>query len=217
MAKKDKNKKLSPSPMKARELNVEGYTQEEIELATRLVMQEREKQMSVLQKFSIVWSFITALYTIIATIAFIVSGWIESTLSYVLMAMLALYIIVFCVLLGLGSRKPEKARVSAKIYRRLLSIFKTFANLVFLVLTAVSMAGLAGGGVGSGTSMGEWLAFGATFLVAIVQLALKITKFILKATKHSLSRKYNVKVARFVNGEKQENRLSDKMTERRYK
>lgn len=202
--------------MKGRELNIEGYTQEEIELATRLVMQEREKQMSLLQKFSIAWSFITALYTICATIAFIVSGWIESTLSYVLMAMLALYIIVFCILLGLGSRKPEKVKLSAKIYRRLLSIFKTFANLVFLVLTAVSMAGLAGGGA-SNTSMGEWLAFGATFLVAIVQLALKITKFILKASKHSLSRKYNVKVARFVNGEKQEKRLSDKMTERRYK
>lgn len=213
MAKKDKNKKLSPSPIKARELNVEGYTQEEIELATKLVMQEREKQMSTLQKFSIAWSFITALYTIIATIAFIVSGWIESTLSYVLMGMLALYIIVFCVLLGLSSKKPEKARVSAKIYRRLLSIFKTFANLVFLVLTAVSMAGLAS----EESGFGGWIAFGATFLVALVQLALKITKFILKVSKHSMSRRYKVKVERYVNGEKQESTLGDRIKEKHYK
>lgn len=213
MAKKDKNKKLSPSPIRARGLNAEGYTQEEIELATRLVMQERDKQMSTLQKFSTAWSFITALYTIIATSAFIVSGWIDSTLSYVLMGALALYIIVFCVLIGLGSQKPEKARISAKIYRRLLSIFKAFANLVFLVLTAVSMAGLAG----NGTGFGEWIAFGATFLMALVQFALKIAKFILKASKHSLSRKYSVKVERYVNGEKQESTLGDRIKEKRYK
>ncbi len=213
MAKKDKNKKLSPSPLKARELNAQGYTQEEIELATKLVMQEREKQMSLLQKFSTAWAFISALYTIIATIAFIASGWIESTLSYILMGVLALYIIVFCVLIALGSRKPEKAKISASVYRRLLSIFKAFANLAFLVLTAVSMAGLAG----DGATFAEWIAFGATFFVAVVQFALKITKFILKASKHSLSKKYAVKVERYINGEKQQTKLSDKVKEKRYK
>jgi len=59
--------------------------------------------------------------------------------------------------------------------------------------------------------------FGATFLVALVQLALKITKFVMKQVRAAVGKKYKVEVQRFVDGKKKRKTVADSVKEHGYK
>ncbi len=187
-----------------------------LDIEEKVAKQEIEdggKHVKKLTIVSTIWSLISTAYAIVSTSMFLKNGWIEHELSYVLIVMLAVFGCIFVGLVALSFKKPEKVKVPVKTYKTLLKIFKSFSNVAFLALSAISMAGIAGGGM----SLVKWIMFGATFFVAIVQLSLKIALLVLKTVRRSVAKHYKVKVNTYVNGRKQKQSLLDKLDEKSYK
>lgn len=100
-----------------------------------------------------------------------------------------------------------------KNYKKVLGIFKAFVNVFFLAISAVSMAGIATGE----TSLIKWIVFGVTFFVALMQLVLKITKFVMKQVRKAVGKKFKVEIHKFVDGKKKNKSIADAVTEQSYK
>jgi len=211
--KKENKIKYVPKSYSEDNSNEKKYSEEEIKKATEIVEQEEEKKTSKLAIVSAAWTLLSTLYAIVSTCIFIAKGWVNDTFSLVLLIMLIVYIIIFIVLVCLTIRDPKKTKASVALYKKLLSIFKAFANVVFLVLSAVSMAGLAGNSMG----LKEWVAFIVTFAVAIVQLGFKVSMLVFKYVRKGLTKHYKVKITRYVDGKKKKKNIVDSLEESTYK
>lgn len=106
----------------------------------------------------------------------------------------------------------EKLKTNVKNYKKVLGIFKAFVNVFFLAISAVSMAGIATGE----TSLVKWIVFGVTFFVALMQLVLKITKFVMKQVRKAVGKKFKVEIHKFVDGKKKKKSIADSVTEHDY-
>lgn len=191
------------------------YSSEQIAAATSEVIAEEEnKKLTPLQKADVAWTIISTIYAISSVCTFIVKKWVASAYTYALIPMLAVFVGVFIALVALSFKDVKKLKTNIKTYRKVLGIFKAFVNVFFLALTAVSMVGIAMAG---NFDLVKWIVFGFTFLVALVQLALKITKFAMKCAKNSLSKKYKVEMHNFKDGAKKKKTTSDKIKENSYK
>ncbi len=193
------------------QISVEGELVEQVEDSQ--VVEKEDKHVGKLTKASIIWSILSTIYAIVSTCIFLKSGWIEHELSYVLIVMLVVFVCIFVGLVVLTIKKPAKTKGSIKTYKTLLKIFKSFANVSFLALSAVSMAGIAS----EGMTILKWIMFGMTFFVAIVQLALKIALLILKSVRKSIAKRYKVKIHNYANGIAKKVPLIDKIRERTFK
>ncbi len=218
-----KRKKIEYHPKDIVEItaiNGSGYSKEEInqavEIAKEEYAKEQDKKLSILQKLGILWTFITTGYMICATISFIVEGFIDSTIMYVIIAALVVYLGAFIALIALSIQDAKKVKTKLKTYKKLLAIFKAFSNIAMLTLTATTMAGLAQNASGA-PALVEWLMFGVTFFVAVVQCAIKLATFIISSSTRYVAKRYKVKVVNFIDGKVQKNSTKDKMTERKYK
>lgn len=190
------------------------FSQQQIDEATAAVVQEEnDKGLSIVQKLNVAWTVISTLYAIVSVCMFISKKWVESAYTYALIPMLAVFVIVFICLVVFTFKNPKKAQANIKNYKKALGIFKACVNIMFLALTAVSMAGLANGEM----NLVKWIVFGATFFVAVVQLALKITKIVMKAMRKAVAKKFKVEVQKYVDGKKQKKTVTDKITEKSYK
>lgn len=230
MAKLRKPKKEKPDVVKFRpsasvvdSAKLDGYTQEEIDAAMQAVLQERElkreqeeaKKATVFQKLSAIWTLLSAGYIIVATIMFIVKDFVDSTMSYVLVAMLSVYVVVYIVLIALTVNDVKRAKKRVKVYKKFVGTFKVFANITFMVISATAMAGIARQ-TDAGRQVLEWIMFGITFLVALVQFALKTVSLITMAVKHYAGKKFHVSIERYVDGKKLKKTLKDRMKEKKY-
>lgn len=177
------------------------------------VTKEHSKRTKVLAYVSAIWTLVCTLYSIVSVCSFVAKGWVDTTFSRVLIVMLAVYIVIFIVLVVLTFKNPEKRKGDVKTYKKTLGIFKAFVNVVYLAISAVSMAGIASGD----TSLLQWVMFGATFLIALVQLSLKIASFVLKRVKKAVGKKFKVEVARYKDGKKQSKTVADSVDEHLYK
>lgn len=194
-------------------IDASGFSDEQVEKIKAEVAQEESKKVSKLQKISAIWTIISTIYAIASTCTFIARGWIEHTLTYVIIALLAVYVAVFIALVVLLFKDPKKIKINLKTYKTLLKIFKAVVNVAFLSLSAVSMAGISS----EGMSISKWVLFGLTFLVAVVQLGLKVSLFVLKLIRKRLAKNYKVKISRFVDGKKKHKNLVDSIEEKSYK
>ncbi len=210
-----KQAKFKPKDATVPEISVSGdYSHEQIEQATKeAIAEERGKDLTVFQKINVAWTLISTLYAIVSVCTFIAKKWVDSVYTYALIPLLAIFIIVFIALAVLTFKDPKRLKNGVSTYRKALGVFKAFVNVFFLALTAVSMAGIATGE----PNLVKWIVFGFTLLVALVQLALKITKFAMRCAKKSLGKKYKVEIHNFKNGERKKKTNSDKMKERSYK
>ncbi len=210
-----KEKKAKFSPKETQVEQIDGkYSQEEIDKATEIVeKKEKDKGMSVVQKLSVVWTIVSTVYAIASTCMFVSKKWVDSTYAYVLVVMLVLLVAAFVALVALTFKDKKKLQSNVKNYKKILGIFKAFVNVFFLAISAVSMAGLASGE----TSLVKWIVFGATFVVALMQLALKIAKFAMKLARKSVGKKYKVEVQKYVDGKKKKKSVADSVTEHSYK
>ena len=66
------------------------------------------------------------------------------------------------------------------------------------------------------TSLVKWIVFGVTFFVALMQLVLKITKFVMKQVRKAVGKKFKVEIHKFVDGKKKKKSLADSVTEHDY-
>lgn len=177
------------------------------------VAKEPSKRAKALAMASAIWTLISTLYSIVSVCSFVAKGWVDTTFSRVLIVMLAVYIVIFIVLIILTLKNPQKRKGDVKAYKKTLGIFKAFVNVVYLAISAVSMAGIASGE----TSLGQWIVFGATFIIALVQLGLKLSSFIFKRVKKAVGKKFKVEVARYKDGKKQSKTATDSVEEHLYK
>lgn len=175
---------------------------------------ENDKKMSKLNKLSTFWTLISTIYAIITAISLLAKNWVQGTMANVLIAVLVIYIIAFIAIIVLSKSDPKKMKGMVKTYKGLLGIFKGFASVVFLVLSAVSMAGLAMEG---DMNFGEWAVFLTTLFVAVIKLAFKITNFAFKIYRKKISKKFKVKITRYVDGKEQKQNTLDAINEKLYK
>lgn len=189
-------------------------TNEQIALETDVVENGKKgDKLSLVQKLSVVWTVLSTLYAIVSTCLFLSKKWVESAYSYVLVAMLAVFVAVFVALVVLAFKNPKNAKINIKTYKKTLGIFKGIVNVTFFALTAVSMAGLAKGDM----SLAKWIVFGASFFVALVQLALKIVLFAMKLASRAVAKKFKVEVHNYVDGKQKRKSALDKVKEHSYK
>lgn len=174
--------------------------------------QERA-EMTLFQKISTVWTFISAGYAIVSTCAFIIKGWVESVYAYALIPLLVLFVGVFIALIVMSVKNPQNSKRNVKTYRKVLGIFKAFANVFLLSIGIVSMVGIAT----NQPNLAGWIMFGITFAVALVQLAFKVTMFILRCAKKSTAKKYSVEISTFKDGKKKRKSIADSIKENGYK
>ncbi len=155
---------------------------------------------------SFVWTLICVVYTIVSVILFMVNNWIPSRFNSALIALLAVWIVVFIVIVGvsLGTKNEGKGKKALALYKKLIVIFKGLVNIMFLAISAVSMAGIAVQGF---DGVVQLLMFVFTFVVAIVQVALKISIMVIKAVYKHRGKKIAVKVVTFVDGKQKENKI----------
>lgn len=171
------------------------------------------KRTKALAMASAIWTLVCTLYSIVSVCSFVLKGWVDTTFSRVLIVMLAVYIVIFIVLAVLTLKNPQKRKGDVKAYKKTLGIFKAFVNVVYLAISAVSMAGIASGE----TSFWQWVVFGVTFLIALVQLGLKIASFIFKSVTKAVGKKFKVEVARYRDGKKRGKNAVDSVEEHLYK
>lgn len=220
LKKRNKGARFSPSSFDDGSENLIMYPQEDVQQATQLVEQEKQleekKKLSVLQRLSLIWTFISTGYMIAATVMFIAKDWIESTMTYILIGMLVAYAVVFIAFIVLAIKDAKSIKKKLKTYKKCLAIFKVFTNIALLILAATTMVGLAGGS-GEPKQIAEWIMFGVTLLVAVIQFSLKVASLVMSGVAHGVAKHYKVKIERFKDGEKQKKRVLDKVEEKRYK
>ncbi len=153
---------------------------------------------------SFVWTLVCVLYTVVSVILFVVNNWVPSKFNAALIALLAVWIVVFIVIVGvsLGTKNAGKGKKALAAYKKFIGIFKGLVNIMFLAISAVSMAGIAVQGF---DGVVQLLMFVFTFVVAIVQVALKISIIVIKAVYKQRGKKIAVKVVTFIDGKQKEN------------
>lgn len=176
------------------------------------VLADEKKGLSVLQKIGTVWSFISAGYAVASTCAFIAKGWVDAAYSYALIPLLVVFIAVFIALVVLSVKTPQNAKNNAKTYKKAIGIFKAFSNVFFIVISAVSMAGIVTGDV----DITKWIVFFTTLIIALVQLAFKVASLVRKIAKRRMSQRFNVQITSYKDGVKKRKSISDSVREKGY-
>ncbi len=167
------------------------------EAAARQEQVKEERKQSRLAKASFAWTVISMVYAIVSGAVLISGNWILSPYSYIMAGLLGVYVVLFVVLVACYTDDVKKGKKKIKVFKKLFGMFRVFTTLVFLVATAVSMAGVVDA---RGAGLAEWLVLGANILVAAVQLSLKISLFVFGIVAKQVGKHYTVKVQTYVNG-----------------
>lgn len=190
---------------------------DQVDALTESVQDEiykREKKATIVNKISAIWTLLTTVYAIASTCLFIAKGWLSNAVSIVLICVLAVYVAVFIVLAVMTFKDFKGGTKKVKLFKKLLKIFKAVANIVLLSITAVSMVGMGVHGI---DGVAKVVAFAVTFIVAVIQLTLKVALLALKLTKSYVAKRFKVEYVSFVDGRKQKKSVSQRIKERGYK
>lgn len=174
---------------------------------------KEERKQSRLAKASFAWTVISVLYAIVSGVLLVGNNWILAPYSYIMAGLLGVYVVFFVVLIAFYADDVKKGRKKIKVFKKMLGMFRIFTTLVFLVATAVSMAGVVDA---KGTGLIQWIVLGANIAVAAVQLSLKLSLFIIGVTAKRLGKKYTVRVQTYVNGVGKDNKTRSKMMSKLY-
>lgn len=170
----------------------------------------RERTLSIL---SIVWTLASTIYLIVTTCIFISGNYVNKIYSIVLVSVMVAYVAAFIALLVFAFNNPKKGKKHVSTYKKLLSIIKNLMNIGFLVFTAVNMAAAAKADAGAG----KWVLFIFTLLIAVGQLAIRVTMLVISAVIRRVARRYRVRVTRYIDGVKQDKNFRDSFREKRFR
>ncbi len=168
---------------------------------------------SVLAIISLVWTLVSTAYAIFSTCLLIARDWVSDTVCYVLVAVLCVYGVAFIVLAILAFRDPKKGKSRTKTYKITFKIFKEIVHIVFLVITAISMVGVAA----TGMNIAKWIYFITSIGIAVIHIAIKIAQLILRFVVYRTKKKYFVRTERFVDGEHKRRTVKDVLNDKKYK
>lgn len=183
------------------------------EEAERAVEVKETRKQSRLAKASFAWTVISMAYAIISGAVLISGKWILTPYSYIMAGLLAVYVVIFIAVVAFYATDVKKGKKQIKIFKKLFGMFKIFTTLVFLIATAMSMAGVVDA---RGTGLFEWIVLGVNMFVAAVQLTLKIWLFILGIVAKRVGKKYTVKVQTYVNGKVKEHKAKSAVMSKFY-
>ncbi len=207
-------KKPSYIPREYEEKDVidrEKYSEEEIELARRQVI-EQDKKVSRLTLLSVIWTIVTTIYVIASTCTLLAKRWVDSTIAYVLIAILVLYIGVFIGLAAAALSNPKDGKKNVKGIKTALKILKPLMSIVLVALAVVELVGIAE----NIFDLPKLMFMIFTLLVAVVQLALRFTLLAARIERSRVSKGYKVNLARYVDGKKKKKSVRQKLAEKRY-
>ncbi|MBR4801062.1 MAG: hypothetical protein IK048_05305 [Clostridia bacterium] len=190
------------------------YSEDDIMHARAQVEREQAKKDRRLRRIDLAWTLISTVFAIVMTSVLLAKNWVEGALSYVILAMLVVYIVVFLVLCGLLYKRPH-ARVNFKAYGKAVKIFKALTNIAFLVLTAITMAGVVK--ETESLDVKKWAVFILNLIVGLVKLAISFASLIVYLKGLYTAKNYSVLVTRYVDGKQQKKTVSDKRAEKKYK
>ena len=183
------------------------------EEAERAVEVKETRKQSRLAKASFAWTVISMAYAIISGAVLISGKWILTPYSYIMAGLLAVYVVIFIAVVAFYATDVKKGKKQIKTFKKLFGMFKIFTTLVFLIATAMSMAGVVDA---RGTGLFEWIVLGVNMFVAAVQLTLKIWLFILGIVAKRVGKKYTVKVQTYVNGKVKEHKAKSAVMSKFY-
>ena len=181
-------------------------------------VEEKRKRSGAI--FSFVWTIISIIYTIAMTAYLMSQHWVNDQFTIVLSIILAFFIVIVLVLVGLFFTDLDRIKTHDKTLKAvgfLIRVFKAGLNITFVAITAISVAGMAYGGFTDAVK--EWAVVIATMLVAVVKLFLVLFNFIApKVVRHKFSKGTYYKTT-YINGQKQakkhktRNKLMKKLNE----
>ena len=183
------------------------------EEAERAVEVKETRKQSRLAKASFAWTVISMAYAIISGAVLISGKWILTPYSYIMAGLLAVYVVIFIAVVAFYATDVKKGKKQIKTFKKLFGMFKIFTTLVFLIATAMSMAGVVDA---RGTGLFEWIVLGVNMFVAAVQLTLKIWLFVLGIVAKRVGKKYTVKVQTYVNGKVKEHKAKSAVMSKFY-
>ena len=183
------------------------------EEAERAAEVKETRKQSRLAKASFAWTVISMAYAIISGAVLISGKWILTPYSYIMAGLLAVYVVIFIAVVAFYATDVKKGKKQIKTFKKLFGMFKIFTTLVFLIATAMSMAGVVDA---RGTGLFEWIVLGVNIFVAAVQLTLKIWLFILGIVAKRVGKKYTVKVQTYVNGKVKEHKAKSAVMSKFY-
>ena len=187
---------------------------EEAASAEQVVIETKEsKKQSRVAKISFIWTIISMAYAIVSGATLIVNDWILAPYSYILLAMLCVYVVVFVAIVAYYAGDAKRGKKNVKTLKKLFGMFKIFTTLVFLIATAISMTGVV---EAKGTGLWQWVVLCANIVVAAVQLSLKITLFVFKIVARKVGEHYTVKAQTYINGKLKEQKAKSYVMSKLY-
>ena len=206
--------RFSPSACKTdtNSVDLSKYSEDEVMHARAQVEKEMASKKTRAQIFEEIWAIISTVFAIITTAILLAKNWVEGVLSYVILAVLCLYVLVFLVLCAFLYKKPT-TKIPLATYGKIIKIVKALTNIAFLVLSAMSLAGIAI----SDLSPSKWVVLIGNFLVAGVKLGFALYSIIKLIVRHHVAKNYRLQVTRIVNGEVQKKTAADLREEKKYR
>lgn len=168
------------------------------------------------ETFGFVWSVISVIYTIAMVIFFVSRKWVPSDFSVALVILLVAWVVAFIVIIGIAINNRDAAggRKALGIYKKAIKIFKYLVGILFLVITIVSMTGIAKGG---GLEGAKEIAIVVVYLiVTVIQLAVQIALIVMKAVMRRQGKNMVVQAVTFVNGKSKNDKLRGKVLSKIY-
>lgn len=188
------------------------YSDEEIENAKQAVA-EQSKQVKELSRLSVIWTCVSTIYAIVSTSLLISRNWVNSTVSYVLIGILALYVAIFIGAAVAAIISPKAGKKSLKGLKTAIGMLKPAMSVVLVALSIAQIVGVSGDAFT--ISKLPFMIF--SILVPFLQVAFKFALFVVKARTKRISRTYRVRVERYVNGKRTKKSVKAKFKEKRYK
>lgn len=171
------------------------------------------KKQSRIATASFVWTILSMVFAIVSAGFYLYKQWLLAPYSYIMFAVLGVYIVVFAVMVGLYAGNAKQGKKKIKGLKKTFGIFRTFTTLVFLIVTAVSMTGVVSA---KGLGLWQWIVLGVNISVAIVQISLKISSMVFSAVVKKIGKKYTVRITSYVNGVAKENKVQTKVMSKLY-
>ena len=174
---------------------------------------KKVKKQSRIATASFVWTILSMIFAIVSAGFYLYKQWLLAPYSYIMFAVLGVYIVVFAVMVGLYAGNAKQGKKKIKGLKKTFGIFRTFTTLVFLIVTAVSMTGVVSA---KGLGLWQWIVLGVNISVAIVQISLKISSMVFSAVVKKIGKKYTVRITSYVNGVAKENKVQTKVMSKLY-
>ncbi len=174
------------------------------------------KSHKATETFSFVWSIISVIYTIVMVIYFISRKWVPSEFSIALVILLVAWVVAFVVIIGIAidNKDAKGGKKALGIYKKSIKIFKYLVGILFLVITIVSMAGIAKNG---GLEEAKQIAIVVVYLIiTVVQLAVQIALIVMKAVMKHRGKNMVVQAVTFVNGKSKNDKFRGKVLSKIY-